>query len=252
MSYIYETHLHTNVGSRCGKSAPEEYIRVYKDYGFTGIVVTDHFFNGNCAIDRHLPWKEQVSQYMQGYERAKEEGGKVGLDVFFGWEARLGNDEYLTYGLDGGWLLSHPEIVTASHSEQWSLVHDAGGALVQAHPYRERDYETAIDLYPYCVDAIEGYNLCDSQSEDERSRAYGNRYHLPFTAGSDVHDVNLIKEHQPFGIVSPTRWNTIKDYADLLRTHEQLELHIPNEKERTETFTLSLPVVVHEEKVRRT
>lgn len=247
MEYIYETHLHTNVGSRCGKSAPEEYVRIYRDYGFSGIVVTDHFFNGNCAIDQKLPWKEQVSQFMQAYFRAKEEGGKVGLDVFFGWESRLGNDEYLTYGPGEEWLLDHPEIVTASHQEQYRLIHQAGGAIVQAHPYRERDYETAVDLYPHCVDAVEGYNLCDSIGEDERSRSYGALFNLPLTAGSDVHDVRLITGHQPFGIVSPKKWASIKDYADNLRTHRQMPLHIPDEMDRKQDFTLSLPVRLHKE-----
>lgn len=245
MNYLYETHLHTNVGSRCGVSSPEDYIPVYKKWGFTGIFVTDHFFNGNCAIDPSLPWKDQVDRYLKGYERAKEAGDKAGLDVFLGWEARLGNDEYLVYGLGRQWLYEHPEIVTCSHEDQYQLVHEGGGALVQAHPYRERTYETAIDLYPDDVDGIEGWNLCDSRGEDARSRSYGETHHLPFTAGSDVHDVKLLEDKRPFGVSLPQKLTSSKDYADLLRKHRQLDLEIDDEGKRNENFTLGLPVRLH-------
>ena len=43
MSYIYETHLHTTAASACARSAGSEYISFYKNLGFDGIFVTDHF-----------------------------------------------------------------------------------------------------------------------------------------------------------------------------------------------------------------
>ncbi len=48
-----------------------------------------------------LSRQEKVARFLQGYQNAKKEGENVGLDVFFGWEARLGNDEFLIYALDG-------------------------------------------------------------------------------------------------------------------------------------------------------
>ena len=43
--YKYETHLHTCQGSACGRLTGEEQADLYKGFGYTGIVVTDHFFN---------------------------------------------------------------------------------------------------------------------------------------------------------------------------------------------------------------
>ncbi|MDR2246804.1 MAG: histidinol-phosphatase, partial [Treponema sp.] len=100
MSYLYETHLHTVQGSACGVSRGRDYIKKYRDLGFTGIMVTDHFFNGNTAIDRKLPWKQWVGQFLRGYEETRNEGEKIGLDVFFGWEETYKGDDYLVYGLD--------------------------------------------------------------------------------------------------------------------------------------------------------
>lgn len=245
MKYLYETHLHTNVGSACGIADPEEWIPFYKRLGFTGIVITDHFFNGNCRIDPFLPWKERVDLFYSGYERAKAAGDREGLDVFFGWEARLGNDEYLTYGPGKEWLYAHEELVTAGHAEQYRLIHAAGGAVVQAHPCRERDYETAVDLWPDWVDAIEGWNFCDSRGEDERSRTYGKKYGLCLTAGSDLHATSRSQGLRPFGVVSPVKWQSVMDYAKLLRSRTQLELEIDDEAKRPDDFTLHLPVRDH-------
>ena len=50
MSYLYETHLHTTAASACAKSTGSEYISFYKELGFDGIIVTDHFFNGTSAV----------------------------------------------------------------------------------------------------------------------------------------------------------------------------------------------------------
>jgi histidinol phosphatase-like PHP family hydrolase len=66
MKYLYETHLHTVQSSACGQSEGRSYIRGYKDLGFTGIIVTDHFYNGNSAVNRQLPWREWVNRFCRG------------------------------------------------------------------------------------------------------------------------------------------------------------------------------------------
>ena len=92
MGYRYETHLHTCEGSACASASGAEMARVHKELGYTGIFVTDHFFNGNTAVPRELPWRERVRLFCLGYERARDEGEKIGLDVFFGFEfARAGD-----------------------------------------------------------------------------------------------------------------------------------------------------------------
>ena len=92
--------------------------RAYQKAGYAGIVVTDHFFYGNTAADRSLPWKDWVEQFCKGYEHAKEEGDKIGLQVFFGWESGYHGTEFLIYGLNKEWLFEHPEIKDADVKEQ--------------------------------------------------------------------------------------------------------------------------------------
>jgi len=83
MPYIYETHMHTSQASACGKSPGKDYIQKYIDAGFSGIIITDHFFRGNCGISKKLPWEQRVHLFCQGYEDAKEAGYKLNFPVFF-------------------------------------------------------------------------------------------------------------------------------------------------------------------------
>lgn len=217
--YLYETHMHTSEGSACGKNTGAEMARAYAEAGYTGIIVTDHFFYGNTAVDRSLPWGKWVEGYCQGYEHARAEGEKYGLQVFFGWESGYKGTEFLVYGLDKDWLLAHPEIRDASVEEQYRIVHEGGGIVVHAHPFREASYIEEIRLYPAHVDAVEGVNAAHSSSTktslqghteyNDRAKAYAASHGLPLTAGSDQHTLDMIGG----GMVFPRRLQDIHDFV---------------------------------------
>ena len=199
--YLYETHMHTSEGSACAHNTGREMARAFADAGYTGIIITDHFFYGNTAVDRKLSWSEWVEKYCLGYEHAKEEGDKLGLQVFFGWESGYQGTEFLIYGPDKQWLLAHPEIKDATIAEQFSLVHEGGGIVCHAHPFREASYISDIRLFPEYVDAVEGvnashtgYRSCSHNNPefDVRAQAYARAYDKPMTGGSDVHSTELL------------------------------------------------------------
>ena len=147
MPYIYETHMHTNQASACGRSPGRDYIRPYMDAGYAGIIITDHFYRGNCAVDRSLPWKEFIRRFCAGYEDARNEGEKLGFPVFFGWEENVDGDEYLIYGLDGDWMAERPDMPTWTRRQMHDFVRAAGGCVVQAHP-SGRGTITTISICP--------------------------------------------------------------------------------------------------------
>ncbi|MDR1127716.1 MAG: PHP domain-containing protein [Treponema sp.] len=227
MSYLYETHLHTVQGSSCGVSRGKDYIKRYRDSGFTGIIVTDHFYNGNTAADRNLPWKQWVEQFSRGYEEAHNEGAKIGLDVFFGWEETFKRDDYLVYGLDKNWLLAHPESARWSRKEQFDAVRAAGGCVVQAHPFRAAYYIRTIHLAPRLVDAVEIANACNDPEWDSLASEYALRTGLPGTAGSDIHDADQFLEGGIFGVYLSEKLETVKDYAKAVRNRAIADLKIP-------------------------
>ena len=78
MSYTYETHLHTCRASLCGKSEGSEHVRYYKELGYTGIFVTDHFFGGNTAVPREGAGRLVLLRIRGGPHRRAENGpGRV-------------------------------------------------------------------------------------------------------------------------------------------------------------------------------
>lgn len=226
--YAYETHLHTNKASACGRNTPEEMVIAYKEAGYTGIFVTDHFFYGNTAIDRKLSWKEWVQGYCQSYELAKKLGDDIGLQVFFGWEASYQGTDFLVYGLDQEWLIAHPQIKDASIEEQYALVHADGGMVIHAHPFREEFYIPEIRLFPEYVDGVETLNASHvpkfgpqvGGAFDLKAEEYARKYDFPQTAGSDIHSVDLFGG----GMAFQTKLNSIQDYIQAVRSRRGMLL----------------------------
>ena len=227
MPYLYETHLHTCSGSACGKSTGKEHARYYKEIGFTGIIVTDHFFGGNTAVDRSLPWEERIDLFFKGYEEAREEGEKIGLDVFFGLEQNYAGDEYLLYGLDKAYMKAHPEMEHWTRRQQMEAVHQAGGCVIQAHPFRLRWYMDRIRLGDRFADGIEAANAGNDAVEDVRARAYGLEKNLLMTAGSDNH---LSPPNEVYGVVLEKKLTCTEDYVRIILNREPIGLYVPQER----------------------
>lgn len=227
MLYIYETHLHTCLASACGKSHGYEYISFYKNLGYSGIFVTEHFFNGNTCVPDSLSWEERVNLFCKGYEEAKEEGDRQGISVFFAWECRFDGDEYLVYGLDKKWLLDHPDILSWDHITHYKKVKESGGLVVQAHPFRERGYLSRVDLHPYQCDAWEVANAGNPSYQDRLAFRYATTHSIPMTAGSDIHLVNRTESGGFYGVAFDSPLTSAKDYADRIKSGKGYSLHVP-------------------------
>lgn len=61
VSSVRTDHAHTSQVSRCAKIEGKELARYYKSIGYTGLIVTDHFFNGNTIVPADLPWEERMA-----------------------------------------------------------------------------------------------------------------------------------------------------------------------------------------------
>lgn len=228
MAFLYETHLHTCFGSRCASSTGAEHARFYKKLGYDGIIVTDHFFGGNTRPERNQPWADYVNRFCRGYEDAYEEGQRIGLKVFFGWEQGYGDDEYLVYGPDKEWLLKHPEIARCSRAQQLELVHAAGGCVVQAHPFRMRpSYMKYIRLGLRFCDAVEAANSGNDPVNDCYALRYAQEYGLPVTAGSDNHNsASVTDTSRIFGIETDRPLSDASDLAKIILSKERIGLRV--------------------------
>lgn len=241
MSYLYETHLHTNEGSACGVTPAREYIPYYIDQGYRGIIVTDHFYgNVSYTPDRNAPWRAQMDAYCRSYEEALNEGLKRGLDVFFGVEQNYDGDEYLLYGVDKQWLCDHPDIISWSRKRLFDEVCAAGGCMVQAHPFRVRNYISRIVL-SRCVHAVEAFNAGNNPQDDLYALAYARRFNLPITAGSDMHRIGQRSEKLLYGVEFESPLMDIGDYVRAILDRRPFGVRFDEGRDRGALLPLERP-----------
>lgn len=223
--YKYDTHVHTAEASGCATASGAEQARRYKELGYDGIIITDHFFNGNSAIHHYYDWYDRVRQFCKGYENAKAEGDKIGLKVFFGIEYSYFGTDLLTCGIDKDWLYQNDNIMDVSVYEYIKRVHDAGGIIVHAHPFREASYINEVKLMPKWVDGVEVYNAGNYDEKfNERAKWYAEQYNLPITAGTDNHHLTTDRIS---GISTEQPLESIEDYMDAVVCRKISEIIIP-------------------------
>lgn len=185
--YLYETHLHTSPVSKCARVGVRETLEFYKSAGFAGVFITNHFIDGNINISSEIPYEERIEFYFSDYEEGVRIGREIGLDVFFGIESSYKGTDFLIYGLDKEWFLSHPKIEGMKKTEMLPLMAEAGALIIQAHPFREANYINHIRLFPRHVHGVETYNAQRTDFENEMARLYAQGYGLLEFAGSDNH-----------------------------------------------------------------
>ena len=186
--YKYDLHTHTNAGSLCGVSSPEEMVAAYAKAGYSGIVITDHFICGNTCVPRSLEWTKRIDAYFSAYERAAKAAKEFkDFTVFFGAEyAYAAGHEILIYGAEKKFLYDHPEIENADIFALCELLKKNGCLVISAHPFREREYnDFSVPAELPCADGAEIYN---SHSENQRALNYVAENSLIPTSGGDIHD----------------------------------------------------------------
>ena len=213
--YVYEMHLHTVESSRCGVSTGAEHVRRYAALGYAGVIVTDHFFNGNCSVPHELPWDEKIRLFCAGYEHAKEEGDRIGLSVFFGFEFQYDWNHYLTYGISPETLVKNPQIMEMPLVEYVRWVKSEGGYVIHAHPFRLPG-STIIELDQE-VDAVEILNANRPDEESNLARDYAQLFGLATTYGSDCHN---IKQKRRGAVSSDVKFENIDQMFSAIKAGE--------------------------------
>ena len=225
--YKYETHCHTSPVSKCGKASVKDTVFFYKQYGYDGIFITNHFLDGNINPEaRVLPYRDQIDYYFSDYEEAVKIGSDAGIKVFPGVELSYKGTDFLIYGLDKEWYKDHPEILEMQKTEELPYLMEAGAFVIQAHPYREAHYIDHIRLFPRSVHGIEVINSNQAWESNEMADMYAVQYGFLKTAGSDNHwgsnAFERLKEKgfrpEIAGMCSDTEINSVEDYICSVRS----------------------------------
>lgn len=224
--YKYETHLHTMPVSRCAVATVEESLKFYKNLGYDGVFITNHFLDGNINIDPDASYAEKIEFYFSDYEKGIEIGEKIGIKVFCGVEISYKGTDFLIYGLDKEWYLNHPEIMDMKKSDELTFMRENGAFIIQAHPYREDFYIDHIRLFPRHVHGVEIVNASRNEAENNMAKAYCESYGLIEFAGSDNHKAAQCKNLA--GICCEEPVCNVQDFIEKVKTQKTMIFELTN------------------------
>ena len=185
--FKYETHLHTSPVSRCAGASVRQQLEFYKNLGYDGVFITNHFIDGNCTPAADMTYSEKMDYFFSDYEQGVEIGMELGIKVFCGVESSYHGTDFLIYGLDKEWFKAHPEINQMSINDKLTFFAESGALVIHAHPFREAGYISHIRLFPRNVQGVEVFNACRNELENKMAKIYAEEYKLIPFAGSDNH-----------------------------------------------------------------
>ena len=182
--YRLEIHAHTSPASPCSEIPPEDAVRRYKALGFDGIAITNHY---NLLIwpEKH-DRDETIRKWYDDYLRAKAEGDRTGMKVYFAMEIRFSENanDYLVYGIDSSFLETAYSFLDGGIDSFYRACKNDRNFIVQAHPFRN-GMERAN---PDSLDGIEVYNMHPNHnSRVGFAEQYARSVGLPITGGTDFH-----------------------------------------------------------------
>jgi predicted metal-dependent phosphoesterase TrpH len=213
MNYLLDTHVHTDEVSPCGKVPARKLVNLYKEAGYDGIVITDHYYRGFFEKMPGWDWSRKIDAFLAGYREALDQGGKVGLDVFLGAELRFTEHEndYLVYGIDPDFLLTHPCLYDLGLKGFRELIRNRDILLYQAHPYRVG----LAPAEPALLDGVEVFNGNPRHdSQNPLALQFARENGLKMLSGSDFHQVEDLAGG---GIVLKERITSVAELVKFLQ-----------------------------------
>lgn len=133
---LIDMHAHTSGISRCCRADAAEVLHTARKAGIDGLVLCNHYQEVYVTDAGAAAFAEE---YIAEYFHTKQIADAMNFPLFFGIEvtAKLhGNAHILIYGMTPEFLREHPEIYAYPLEKMARLVHEGGGLIVQAHPFR--------------------------------------------------------------------------------------------------------------------
>lgn len=175
----FDLHCHTKNGSLDGRIDIEDYVRLLRQKGFDGMLVTDHnTYNGYRA------WKElrkRTDEYddfviLKGVEYDTIDAGHILVVMPDGLKLRI----LEVRGLPVQLLVK--------------IVHRYGGILGPAHPFGAKFLSAMcsekLKKDPELIhqfDFVEAFNTCELPGSNQKARELARIYQKPAFGGSDSH-----------------------------------------------------------------
>lgn len=219
-SYKFDTHVHTSETSPCGKVSGAELVHLYKEAGYAGVIITDHYYD-QYFEDLPCPsWEEKVDMYLAGYKKASIEGERIGLSVILGMELTFSGtlDDFLIYGIDEEFLKENKELYKLDLESFRKLIKGKDFLTYQAHPFR-----SYINLAnPLLLDGVEVYNGNPRHdSQNHLAYEFATKNSLRMSSGSDFHQVGDLARG---GIILPEDITSPRELAHILKSDKVIDI----------------------------
>lgn len=171
-----DMHCHTKEGSLDGKLPLLENIRILKEKGYQGMLITDHDSYKGYRYYQKLPNKPDDFVVLKGIEYDTIDAGHMLIIMPTGVKLPILEIRGL------------PVILLIE------IVHHYGGILGPAHPCGEKFLsirntlrgKKGTDIFRK-FDFIEGYNACEDMDSNNRAMTLAKQFGLPCFGGSDSH-----------------------------------------------------------------
>lgn len=190
MKYKTELHCHSKDASGCAHETAEGIAEKYYAAGYTTIFLTNHFIP---HADDSENWEAKIEKRYHALQLL-ENASAGRMNILMGLEFRFVQNinDYLVYGFDKEFLLSHPDMLLGGIKNFTQLARENGIITIQAHPFRFGITNTNPDY----VDGIEVYNGHPGHnSNNDIAEAWATKYGKIKTSGTDHHN----PDHLPRG-----------------------------------------------------
>lgn len=210
MQYKTELHAHTKEISRCATISAKDAASIYMEAGYRTVVLTNHYCDYGFDITRS--WEDNIKRYLDPIREMQAYAGDR-MTVLPGAEVRVHKNinDYLILGVDEEFFLEYRYLFRLELKTIARMVHDHGGLLIQAHPFRNGMTVVKEEL-------LDGYEVFNGASGHESRNRFTNTWAKELgmirTSGSDFHHVSL----PTGGILTDTPITTTQQIAKTLRS----------------------------------
>ena len=222
---LIDLHAHSAL-SRCCKIDGIESLKVAKEFGIDGFVLTNHYDKAYLINDDKI---EYANRYINEYYYVKSGADKLGMKCYFGVEITLSkhNDVHmLLYGVEPDWLLEYPDLYYYDIKDLYELAHKYNAILVQAHPLR-KNINVLLDTN--YLDGIElnSHTIKEGPHTNEILEI-AKTNNLLVTSGGDFHNDS---PRPKCGVYLPDNIETTKGIVEYLKSTQEIRMCVQETKE---------------------
>lgn len=207
--YKTELHTHTKPVSGCSDIEAEQLVKIYKEKGYDGVVLTNHFTR--CLQGETV--EEKIKWYLEDYYKCYEEGKLIDLNVILGAELRFteNNNDYLIFGICPEDLIQIYEMLPYGIDRFYKECKNEKNIIIQAHPFRDGMESVKRES----LDGIEVFNMHPNHnSRIGLAAKYANENNMIATCGSDFHHHG---QECLCGIITKKQLRNSYDVANVLK-----------------------------------